>query len=396
MADVFISYSRANQAQVAILADALAREDFSVWWDAELPPHRSYGDVITEQIASAKAVIVIWSDTAAASEWVRAEADLGRNQKKLIQASLDDCMPPMPFNQIQFAFIGDWLGEEGHGGWRKIKASLNELCARASVERDPIRAVPAAPSPPRREPIAERKSSIAMPALIGGALVAVGAVGFFLWNGGDGRQINATSQPVEQAPAPEDAEASSGAAPTRSTARFNLAAVIDDPDGYSNVRDGPSTRAKILTRIEEGEAFTTFAQTGGWWQVRTADGTVGWMDRALIKPLSPRGSGVAPVAVADEVRETDPTVASAATAGAILPGSSERRLTEGDLAALSADQLTLARNEIYARHGRRFERAELRSHFSRFDWYRPTDNPSPLSALEEANVALIARAEANR
>lgn len=60
MVDVFISYSRDNQSVVRKLADAVKAEGYSVWWDDELPPHLSYGDVITEKIAEAKAAIVVW------------------------------------------------------------------------------------------------------------------------------------------------------------------------------------------------------------------------------------------------------------------------------------------------------------------------------------------------
>jgi hypothetical protein len=151
MADVFISYSRENQAVVRLLADAVRREGYSLWWDDELPPHRSYGDVITEQIGTAKAAIVVWSQSAAASEWVRAEADVARNQKKLIQASIDGHMPPLPFNQIQFASIGDWKGEPDHPGWRKIRESLAALCGAAT--NPPAYPMPAAPPPaPRAAP----------------------------------------------------------------------------------------------------------------------------------------------------------------------------------------------------------------------------------------------------
>lgn len=38
----------------------------------------------------------------------------------------------------------------------------------------------------------------------------------------------------------------------------------------------------------------------------------------------------------------------------ILPDSGTRKLTNSDLAGLDADELELARNEIYARAGRRF------------------------------------------
>src|SRR4051812_25724942 len=96
MADVFISYARENQVFAQRVAEAVRREGYDVFWDDDLPPHLSYGEVITEKIGSARAAIVIWSKDAAASEWVRAEADLARSHKKLIQTSIDDHPLPMP------------------------------------------------------------------------------------------------------------------------------------------------------------------------------------------------------------------------------------------------------------------------------------------------------------
>src|SRR5688572_19235315 len=94
MVDVFISYSRANKDVVGRLAEAVKRLGYVVWWDDELPAHLSYGDVITEKIGAARAAIVVWSEGSTGSEWVRAEADLARNQKKLVQTSIDACAPP--------------------------------------------------------------------------------------------------------------------------------------------------------------------------------------------------------------------------------------------------------------------------------------------------------------
>ena len=85
MVDVFISYARANRDMVRRLAEAIGRLGYVVWWDEELPAHLSYGTVITEKIGEAKATLVVWSAESAASEWVRAEADMARNQKTLIQ-----------------------------------------------------------------------------------------------------------------------------------------------------------------------------------------------------------------------------------------------------------------------------------------------------------------------
>jgi len=133
MVDVFISYSREDLAAVTRLAEAVEAEGYDVWWDADLPPHMSYGDVITAKIGAAKAAIVVWSSASVRSEWVRAEADVARNQKKLIQTSLDAVMPPLPFNQIQYAEIGDWQGEPDHPAWRKVRLSLAELCGRPQL-----------------------------------------------------------------------------------------------------------------------------------------------------------------------------------------------------------------------------------------------------------------------
>ena len=175
MVDVFISYSRTDLAAVTRLAEAVEAAGYDVWWDADLPPHMSYGDVITAKIGAAKAAIVVWSSASVQSEWVRAEADVARNQKKLIQTALDDVMPPLPFNQIQFAEIGDWQGEPDHPGWRKVKVSLAELCGRP----EQASAAVAAPRQPRVSPqpaASPTPASKSSRRLLYGALALIGAV----------------------------------------------------------------------------------------------------------------------------------------------------------------------------------------------------------------------------
>ena len=80
--------------------------------------------------------------------------------------------------------------------------------------------------------------------------------------------------------------------------------------------------------------------------------------------------------------------------GYVLPDSSTRYLTEGDLAGLSAAQLRIARNEIYARHGRMFASKDLQDYFAGCPWYKPSIpasefDPNSLSKIEYANIALI-------
>ena len=171
MADVFISYARENEAVVRRLADAVKREGYSVWWDEALPPHLSYGDVIAAEIEAAKAVIVVWSEAAARSEWVRAEADLARNRKTLVQSSIDGRMPPMPFNQLHFVSIGDWQGEEDHPGWSRVKESLAALSGRPAAP-GPAHPFPTSP-PPRPAPAPVPRSVL----IVLTALVLLGLLG---------------------------------------------------------------------------------------------------------------------------------------------------------------------------------------------------------------------------
>ena len=53
----------------------------------------------------------------------------------------------------------------------------------------------------------------------------------------------------------------------------------------------------------------------------------------------------------------------------ILPNSNTVKLTRADLQGLSLEQLRLARNEIYARHGTIFGPADLQQYFGSKSWY---------------------------
>ena len=127
MGHVFISYARPDEPLAQLIAEELRRAGFEVWRDDELPAHRAYAEVIEERINGARAVVVLWSSEAAKSHWVRAEADTARESRKLVQASLDGSLPPMPFNQIQCADLKGWDGQSSAHGWRKLLGSVGEL-----------------------------------------------------------------------------------------------------------------------------------------------------------------------------------------------------------------------------------------------------------------------------
>lgn len=74
----------------------------------------------------------------------------------------------------------------------------------------------------------------------------------------------------------------------------------------------------------------------------------------------------------------------------VLPGSDSIRYYEEDLYALSSNELRLARNEIFARHGFVFDDEELVEYFNNKAWYRPDPTyDGSLSAVELHNIDVI-------
>ena len=77
--------------------------------------------------------------------------------------------------------------------------------------------------------------------------------------------------------------------------------------------------------------------------------------------------------------------------GYILPDSDSRKLKKSDLAGMTAQQLSYAKNEIYARHGRVFKSSEVQDYFNEKDWYEENDDfkDEDLSKKEAENTEFI-------
>lgn len=82
----------------------------------------------------------------------------------------------------------------------------------------------------------------------------------------------------------------------------------------------------------------------------------------------------------------------------MLVGSDTRYISESELKNLTREEVRIARNEIYARHGRKFDDKTLSNYFKQFDWYKPKIDPedfkeSMLNTYEVANRDLIIQYE---
>lgn len=82
----------------------------------------------------------------------------------------------------------------------------------------------------------------------------------------------------------------------------------------------------------------------------------------------------------------------------ILPESNSRYLTDSDIDGMSLREINYAKNEIYARHGRKFKSEELQTYFDSKSWYtgkyEPEDfdenySSSMLNTYEKKNAEFL-------
>lgn len=100
-------------------------------------------------------------------------------------------------------------------------------------------------------------------------------------------------------------------------------------------------------------------------------------------------------AVGDMIMETQKAVGAGEY---VIPDSNSRVLTDADVAGLTIQQINYAKNEIYARHGRKFKSNELQTYFNSKSWYNGTIeasafNANALSDIEKKNAEFLSKIE---
>ena len=132
--DVFLSYAREDKETAHRLADAIEARGFSVWWDAEIPPGKTWDQMIEQELAAAHCAVVLWSKTSVRKTWVRAEANEALKRGILIPALIDAVEPPIAFRLTQAASLAGWRGEDDHPGFQQLLGAVERLVRDPSVE----------------------------------------------------------------------------------------------------------------------------------------------------------------------------------------------------------------------------------------------------------------------
>ena len=127
MADIFISYASEDRSRAESLAKKLEEQGWSVWWDRSIPPGKTFDQVIEEAITAARCIVVLWSKKSIKSDWVKEEANIGKERKVLVPAKIDPVNLPLGFGRIQAADLTDWDAEKQHPGFFSLLDAISRF-----------------------------------------------------------------------------------------------------------------------------------------------------------------------------------------------------------------------------------------------------------------------------
>jgi hypothetical protein len=126
VADLFVSYAREDRARVVDLIGLLEGQQWSVFWDRDIPPGGTWRSHIGRELERARCVVVAWSEHSVRSDWVIDEAEDAKERGILVPVLLDAVRPPHGFRGIQAADLS---------GWRKGRNSFEAAALLAVVTK---------------------------------------------------------------------------------------------------------------------------------------------------------------------------------------------------------------------------------------------------------------------
>ena len=100
-------------------------------------------------------------------------------------------------------------------------------------------------------------------------------------------------------------------------------------------------------------------------------------------------------------QETSKKTEDALSGDYVIADSNSRYLTSNELQKFSLKEINYAKNEIYARWGRKFQSKELQDYFNSKSWYKGTIEPDAFrwdifNNYEKANAELLSKIEFER
>ena len=153
------------------------------------------------------------------------------------------------------------------------------------------------------------------------------------------------------------------------------------------------------TAVAKGDNIYGECDLSDWTNIRIKEDNE--LDNAGILPVESDNNTDEVLEAATSGIESEPGETRIFENSFIIPDSASRYLTREDVIGLSLQEINYARNEIYARHGRKFNSKELAEYFNSKTWYVAKIDPetfdrfyaSELNEYEVANAYLLQEIE---
>ncbi len=127
--DVFVSYKSGDRHAAALIVDALAAEGLSVWWDQHIGAGDEWRQSITDNLQSARCVLVLWTATSIGPEgrFVQDEASRAMRRGRYLGVRLAEVEMPIGFGSVQTVDLKGWKGDRTHPKFRALLAAIESM-----------------------------------------------------------------------------------------------------------------------------------------------------------------------------------------------------------------------------------------------------------------------------
>ncbi len=139
MADIFLSYSREDSGRADAMVQALKAVGWSVWFDRYTPTARKWANILESELERARCVVMLWSDHAMDSDWVRKEGIAGLDRAVLVPVRIRESDIPDVFGSIQFADLTSWDGDPAAPAFTELVQSIrNQMLPHCRMRFDSL------------------------------------------------------------------------------------------------------------------------------------------------------------------------------------------------------------------------------------------------------------------
>jgi TIR domain len=264
--DVFISYAKGDRSRAAQLASVLEAKNWSVWWDRDILPGRTFDDVIEEALTGARSVVVLWSPESVKSRWVRTEASAAAERGVLVPALIEPTSIPLEFRRVEAADLTNWQGDRDHPELQQLIETL-DLRIRTDARPDTVTAA----TPRRTDTSRSRRWSAWLP--IVAAFVAGAAVVYFAINLTGHRSSSVSGSSSTPSSATTSSERSPTAASGQREARGASETPRSDSPASGSARVSASERMNLLSAANGGHLMAAPADS---WRFAIDDNVDAW------------------------------------------------------------------------------------------------------------------------